>query len=264
MRTLGDRAGRPWRAHGRHRRTALARSSPPPSSGSRRAQGRVIVTGMGKSGHVARKIAATFASTGTPVALRAPGRGEPRRSRHGAAGGRDHRPLLVGRDDGARRPHRLCQALPRAADRDDVERRPRRSGGRRTSASPCRRRKEACPNGLAPDDLDHHAARPRRCARGRAARAARLHGRAFPRLPSGRQARRPAQARARRHAHGRAAADRAHRHADGRGHRRDQRARGSAASIVVDADGLLAGIVTDGDLRRNLRPDLGSCRSTRS
>lgn len=29
------------------------------------AQGRVIVTGMGKSGHVARKIAATFASTGT-------------------------------------------------------------------------------------------------------------------------------------------------------------------------------------------------------
>jgi arabinose-5-phosphate isomerase len=31
------------------------------------AQGRVIVTGMGKSGHVARKIAATFASTGTPA-----------------------------------------------------------------------------------------------------------------------------------------------------------------------------------------------------
>lgn len=29
--------------------------------------GRLIVTGMGKSGHVARKIAATFASTGTPA-----------------------------------------------------------------------------------------------------------------------------------------------------------------------------------------------------
>jgi arabinose-5-phosphate isomerase len=29
-------------------------------------RGRVVVTGMGKSGHVARKIAATFASTGTP------------------------------------------------------------------------------------------------------------------------------------------------------------------------------------------------------
>ena len=31
-----------------------------------RARGRLIVTGMGKSGHVARKIAASFASTGTP------------------------------------------------------------------------------------------------------------------------------------------------------------------------------------------------------
>ena len=28
-------------------------------------KGRVIVTGMGKSGHIARKMAATFASTGT-------------------------------------------------------------------------------------------------------------------------------------------------------------------------------------------------------
>ena len=33
----------------------------------RSARGRVIVTGMGKSGHVGRKIAATFASTGTPA-----------------------------------------------------------------------------------------------------------------------------------------------------------------------------------------------------
>jgi len=31
------------------------------------AQGRVIVSGMGKSGHIARKIASTFASTGTPA-----------------------------------------------------------------------------------------------------------------------------------------------------------------------------------------------------
>lgn len=33
----------------------------------RKAPGRVIVTGMGKSGHIAHKIAATFASTGTPA-----------------------------------------------------------------------------------------------------------------------------------------------------------------------------------------------------
>ncbi|CAO3416062.1 KpsF/GutQ family sugar-phosphate isomerase [Azospirillum doebereinerae] len=36
-------------------------------------QGRVIVTGMGKSGHIARKIAATMASTGTPAFFVHPG-----------------------------------------------------------------------------------------------------------------------------------------------------------------------------------------------
>ena len=39
----------------------------------RNAQGRVIVTGMGKSGHVGRKIASTFASTGTPALFVHPG-----------------------------------------------------------------------------------------------------------------------------------------------------------------------------------------------
>ena len=36
-------------------------------------KGRVIVTGMGKSGHVGRKISATFASTGTPSFFVHPG-----------------------------------------------------------------------------------------------------------------------------------------------------------------------------------------------
>ena len=36
-------------------------------------RGRVIVTGMGKSGHIARKIAATLASTGTPAFFVHPG-----------------------------------------------------------------------------------------------------------------------------------------------------------------------------------------------
>ncbi|OOS02232.1 arabinose-5-phosphate isomerase [Moraxella cuniculi DSM 21768] len=36
-------------------------------------QGRVVVTGMGKSGHIGRKIAATFASTGTPAFFMHPG-----------------------------------------------------------------------------------------------------------------------------------------------------------------------------------------------
>ncbi len=39
----------------------------------REARGRVIITGMGKSGHVGRKIAATFASTGRPAFFVHPG-----------------------------------------------------------------------------------------------------------------------------------------------------------------------------------------------
>lgn len=37
------------------------------------AKGRIVVTGIGKSGHVARKIAATFCSTGTPALYLHPG-----------------------------------------------------------------------------------------------------------------------------------------------------------------------------------------------
>src|SRR5690606_15327713 len=36
-------------------------------------KGRVIVTGMGKSGHIGKKMAATFASTGTPAFFMHPG-----------------------------------------------------------------------------------------------------------------------------------------------------------------------------------------------
>lgn len=38
-------------------------------------QGKVVVTGMGKSGHIARKIAATFASTGQPAVFLHPSEG---------------------------------------------------------------------------------------------------------------------------------------------------------------------------------------------
>ncbi|MGL4242515.1 MAG: KpsF/GutQ family sugar-phosphate isomerase [Beijerinckiaceae bacterium] len=51
------------------------------------ARGRVIVTGMGKSGHVGRKIAATFASTGTPAYFV-----HPAEASHGDLG-------MVGQDD---------------------------------------------------------------------------------------------------------------------------------------------------------------------
>lgn len=52
-----------------------------------RITGRVVVTGMGKSGHVARKIAATLASTGTPALWVHPGEAS-----HGDLG-------MIGKDD---------------------------------------------------------------------------------------------------------------------------------------------------------------------
>jgi hypothetical protein len=55
-------------------------------------KGRVVVTGMGKSGHIGYKIASTLASTGTPRLLHAPGRGKPRRPGH------DHRARHRDRD----------------------------------------------------------------------------------------------------------------------------------------------------------------------
>src|SRR3546814_3495088 len=45
-------------------------------------RGRVVCIGMGKSGHVARKIAATFASTGTPAFYAHPGAAGPRPEEH--------------------------------------------------------------------------------------------------------------------------------------------------------------------------------------
>jgi len=46
-------------------------------------EGRVVVTGMGKSGLIGKKIAATLASTRHACALPASGRGHPRRPRNG-------------------------------------------------------------------------------------------------------------------------------------------------------------------------------------
>ena len=50
------------------------------------ARGRVILTGMGKSGHIARKVAATMASTGNTCILYASCRSNSRGSGYGYIG----------------------------------------------------------------------------------------------------------------------------------------------------------------------------------
>ncbi len=53
-------------------------------------KGRVVVTGMGKSGHIARKIAATLASTGTPAFFLHPGEAS-----HGDLGMITHEDVVI-------------------------------------------------------------------------------------------------------------------------------------------------------------------------
>ena len=57
-------------------------------------KGRVVATGMGKSGHIARKVSATLSSTGTPSVWLHPGEGI-----HDLHGGHDHgrrQPVHIG------------------------------------------------------------------------------------------------------------------------------------------------------------------------
>jgi arabinose-5-phosphate isomerase len=111
--------------------------------------GRVAVTGMGKSGHVGRKIAATMASTGTPAQFV-----HPAEASHGDLG-------MIGRDDAVLALSWSGEA-PELADiiaytrRFDVPliaitSRPGSALG--SAADHCLalpRMQEACPNGLAP------------------------------------------------------------------------------------------------------------------
>lgn len=115
----------------------------------RRVDGRVIVTGMGKSGHIARKIAATLASTGTPA-----GFVHPAEASHGDLGmitSRDIVLLLSNSGESAELKDILnyCArfSVPMVAMTADE----RSTLGRAADivlALP--KAKEACPNGLAP------------------------------------------------------------------------------------------------------------------
>jgi arabinose-5-phosphate isomerase len=220
------------------------------------AKGRVIVTGMGKSGHVGRKMTATFASTGTPAHYV-----HPAEASHGDLGmiqtddviialswsgetaeladiigySRRFRVPLIALTSNAEstlgRAADICLTLPKA--------------------------KEACPNGLAPT-----TSTTIQLALGDALAVALLERRGFTAdnfrvfHPGGKLGARLKLVREIMH--------------------KDERLpvvgvearmgeaieeigrKGFGAVIVVNGDGTLAGIVTDGDLRRNLRPDLAT------
>jgi arabinose-5-phosphate isomerase len=220
------------------------------------AKGRVIVTGMGKSGHVGRKMTATFASTGTPAHYV-----HPAEASHGDLGmiqtddviialswsgetaeladiigySRRFRVPLIALTSNAEstlgRAADICLSLPKA--------------------------KEACPNGLAPT-----TSTTLQLALGDALAVALLEQRGFTAEnfrvfhPGGKLGARLKLVRDIMHV-GERLPMVGIEAPTGKAIEEIGR-KGFGAVIVVNGDGTLAGIVTDGDLRRNLRPDLAT------
>jgi arabinose-5-phosphate isomerase len=218
------------------------------------APGRVIISGMGKSGHIGRKIAATLASTGTPAHFVHPGEAS-----HGDLGMIQPDDVIIAMswsgesseladiiayaqqngvkliaitsrgDSSLGQGADICLALPRAA--------------------------EACPNGLAPT-----TSTTMQLALGDAVAVALLESRGFTSQdfrryhPGGKLGAQLRQVRAVMH----------------KGERLPLilsgmpmseavltiSAKGLGCVIVTKPDGTLAGLVTDGDLRRHMAPDL--------
>ncbi|WP_460450640.1 KpsF/GutQ family sugar-phosphate isomerase [Alsobacter sp. SYSU BS001988] len=218
------------------------------------ATGRVIVTGMGKSGHVGRKIAATLSSTGTPayfvhpaeashgdlgaiqagdVILALSWSGETSELSDLVAYARRFRVGLIGvtanPDSALGREADVCLTLPKA--------------------------REACPNGLAPT-----TSTTMQLALGDALAVALLEGRSFSSQdfrvfhPGGKLGAQLKQVRAVMHTGDRLPLV-------PRGARMSDAImaisqKGFGCVVVTEPDGRIAGIVTDGDLRRHMQPAL--------
>ena len=221
-------------------------------------RGRLIITGMGKSGHIGRKIAATFASTGTPAYFVHPGEAS-----HGDLG-------MITKDD-------VIMALSWSGetvelkDLIDYSRR-FRTGLIAVTAEAAStlanaadvvlllpQAREACPHNLAPTTSSLM-----QLALGDALAVALLESRGFTALdfrglhPGGRLGAKLKFIRDLMHT----------------GKSVPLIARGAAMSEAIvemtakgfgcvgdhGADGKLAGIITDGDLRRHMRPDLLSAQ----
>src|SRR3954447_16423133 len=223
-----------------------------------KAKGRLIVTGMGKSGHVGRKIAATFASTGTPAYFVHPGEAS-----HGDLG-------MITRDD-------VIMALSWSGetvelkDLIDYSRR-FRAGLIAVTAEvdstlaksadvvlTLPQAREACPHNLAPTTSSLM-----QLALGDALAVALLESRGFTAIdfgvlhPGGQLG---AQLKfVRDIMHKRDAMPLAQLGSRMGAAMVEISAKGFGCVGIIDGQGKLAGIITDGDLRRHMRPDLLEAR----
>jgi arabinose-5-phosphate isomerase len=222
------------------------------------AQGRLIVTGMGKSGHVGRKVAATFASTGTPAFFV-----HPSEASHGDLGMITPEDVIMGLSwsgetaelkdliDYSRR-FRIGLIAVTAAAKSTLA-----AAADVVLALPAAR--EACPHNLAPTTSTLMQA-----ALGDALAVALLESRGFSALdfrklhPGGRLGAMLKFVGNLMHAGdaiplvalGTAMADAV----------LEMSSKGFGCVGITDAMGNLTGIITDGDLRRHMRPDLLEAR----
>lgn len=218
------------------------------------ATGRVIVTGMGKSGHVGRKIAATFASTGTAAHFVHPGEAS-----HGDLG-------MIRNED-------VILALSwsgETAELSDIIAYSRRYGVGLVAVTSnpestlaveadialvLPKVEEACPNGLAPT-----TSTTMQITLGDALAVALLEARGFTPEdfrtfhPGGKLGAKLAYVRDIMHQG--EALPRIPQNARMGEAIVEMTSRGFGCVAVVDGEGRMTGVISDGDLRRHMRPDL--------
>jgi arabinose-5-phosphate isomerase len=224
----------------------------------RNAKGRVIVTGLGKSGHIGRKIAATLASTGTPAFFV-----HAAEASHGDLGMITPDDVIVALSWSGEQPemknlvnYSARFAIPMIAVTSNAE---SSLGAAARIVLELPKVREACPHNLAPTTSTLMQA-----AIGDALAIALLEGRGFTALEF-----------ASFHPGGKLGAMLKHtsdlmRSGNalplkplGTGMSEalaEMTAKGIGCVCIVDARGLLVGIITDGDLRRQMRPDLITSR----
>jgi len=220
----------------------------------RRARGRVIVTGLGKSGHVARKVAATLASTGTPAFFV-----HAAEASHGDLGMITPDDVIIALSWSGEQPemknlvnYSARFAIPMIAVTSNAE---SSLGEAARIVLELPKVREACPHNLAPTTSTLMQA-----AIGDALAIALLESRGFTALEF-----------AKFHPGGKLGA--MLKHTSDLMHTGEElplkplgtvmsealvemSAKGFGCVAIVDARGHLAGIITDGDLRRRMRPDL--------
>ena len=220
----------------------------------RQARGRVIVTGLGKSGHIGRKVAATLASTGTPAFFV-----HAAEASHGDLGMITSDDVIVALSWSGEQPdmknlvnYSARFAIPMIAVTSNAD---SSLGVAARIVLELPRVREACPHNLAPTTSTLMQA-----AIGDALAIALLESRGFTALEF-----------AKFHPGGKLGA--MLKHTSDLMHTGDElpikptgtgmseamvemSAKGFGCVAIVDTRGQIAGIITDGDLRRKMRPDL--------